>query len=358
MGKLEQLRSFMERRSLRPFNKSVTNEKSDTDIVTLNLIKSVAEKKTSQEIKEILEIKESFYAIYNSEQFDRFLLNLLQYFHYFCEREKLTEKQKKDFLSSPSSHSNNVHHKLRVSLKLLGHSYCALIMGLGLEAQHHMNCGKSRVSASTTDQKTFETLYKFCANFVWIAFLRKDRKIVDEEIGRLLRSEKFNPALQPKNMDENDSKKYTKQAELKDDMKTIVTKYQKEPRRPSIKRIIHQKSPIMESVFPSAKDLTSWQLKTQSFKLKGISAENADLENSERFDDFFDTDFRFGILGQQLNKFTEDLEENENKNLSSSQNQQSSPQEERIDLTDNTSDGRREAISRATTEVSSEDEEQ
>lgn len=31
--------------------------------------------------------------------------------------------------------------------------------------------------------------------------------------------------------------------------------------------------------------------------------------------------YRYGILGEQLNKFTEDLEENENKDLTSPQSQ-------------------------------------
>lgn len=32
--------------------------------------------------------------------------------------------------------------KLKVAQKLLGQSYCMLVLGLGLEPQHHMYCGQ------------------------------------------------------------------------------------------------------------------------------------------------------------------------------------------------------------------------
>lgn len=128
-------------------------------------------------------------------------------------------------------------------------------------------------------------------------------------------------------------------------------------RRPAVKRIIHQRSPVLESVFPSAKDQSPWLFKKFNHTLKNkiTSLENENQDNLEIFEDFDSSSFRYGILGEQLNKFTEDLEENENKDLTSPQSQESSAQE--LDLTDDKTDERRQAISRATTEVSSEDEE-
>ena len=43
-------------------------------------------------------------------------------------------------LSEKKAYANAVE-RLEVAQKLLGRSYCILVLGLGMEKQHHMECG-------------------------------------------------------------------------------------------------------------------------------------------------------------------------------------------------------------------------
>merc|ERR1712108_62554 len=88
--------------------------------------------------------------------------------------------------------------RMCVAQKLLGRAYCILVLGLGLDEQHHMECGQSRVSKTYTDRSMFETFYSFCTFVVWITFRRKEFECIKKEIGRTLRSDTFNPAIRVK----------------------------------------------------------------------------------------------------------------------------------------------------------------
>ncbi|XP_060559835.1 protein phosphatase 1 regulatory subunit 36-like [Ruditapes philippinarum] len=111
--------------------------------------------------------------------------------------------------------------KLQAAEKYLGRAYCVLVLGLGLEEQHHMSCGISRVSSTDKDRAMFETLYSFCTFVVWITFRRKDFEAVKKEVGRMLRSDTFNPAIRVKNAPEEKEteKKEEKSGEGKKEIK-------------------------------------------------------------------------------------------------------------------------------------------
>ena len=64
-----------------------------------------------------------------------------------------------------------------------------------MEQLHHMNRGKCRVSTTLTDRQMFEALYSYAVEFIWVAFGRRDRDLIETEVGRLLRSGAFNRAL-------------------------------------------------------------------------------------------------------------------------------------------------------------------
>ncbi|MBN3275169.1 PPR36 phosphatase, partial [Polyodon spathula] len=96
----------------------------------------------------------------------------------------------------------------------------------------------------------WKCLYNFCAYVVWVTFRRKDLKGIQEEVGRLLRSDTFNPAIRVRQASEEQSKK-----------KTTVTgkvcppeRRKRNPKRPAIKSIINQRSPVIVSLLPSPKE--------------------------------------------------------------------------------------------------------
>jgi len=38
--------------------------------------------------------------------------------------------------------------KMSITKRHLGQTYCILLLGIGMEGQHHMGCGRQRVSAT------------------------------------------------------------------------------------------------------------------------------------------------------------------------------------------------------------------
>nr|KAG5704213.1 hypothetical protein BaRGS_012501 [Batillaria attramentaria] len=122
-----------------------------------------------------------------AEQFDYFLVHLLSYFS--CFFDKINQDTKKNpmyielSLSEKKAYAN-VLQRMEVAQKLLGQSYCILVLGLGLDKLHHMECGTHSTHSAPL--------------VVWITFRRKEFEVVKKEIGRMLRSDTFNPAIRVK----------------------------------------------------------------------------------------------------------------------------------------------------------------
>lgn len=51
----------------------------------------------------------------------------------------------------------------------------------------------------------FEDLYLFCTYVIWVTFRRKEWERVKVEVGNMLRSKAFNPALQQKHYQPTES---------------------------------------------------------------------------------------------------------------------------------------------------------
>lgn len=235
-----------------------TRHGSDHTHVTLEDVKSQA----YEMLSEVEEIPQNFEGIRSSDQFDEFLRYLLNDFHWFFE--KRTHEQKPNPMNIEPSlaelkYYEDLCNKLEAAGKQLGRAYCVLVLGIGLEGQHHMSCGTSRVSSTYKDRSMFETFYSFCTFLVWIAFRRPEFDVVKKELGRMLRSDTFNPSLRVKNApsqvdgddgaDEND----------KEETKMTPAEYRRnQGRRPPIKSIINQRSPALVSILPSPKEESHW----------------------------------------------------------------------------------------------------
>lgn len=230
--------------------------------VTLDDVKSVAQDMLSSET-----FSDTFEGMYNTIQFDNFLMHLLSYFNCFFEKLHQEHKQNTSTYIEPSLSEKKAYAdslvKLEEAQKYLGQAYCVLVLGLGLEQQHHMSCGLSRVSSTDKDRSMFETLYAFCTFVVWITFKRKDYEAVRKEVGRMLRSNTFNPAIRVKNAPEEketDSKEERGRREV--EKKLTPAEYRRlHPKRPAIKSIIHQRSPAVVAILPSPKEEAHWLFK-------------------------------------------------------------------------------------------------
>lgn len=287
--------------------------------VTLDDVKSVAQDMLS----EIEGYSDTFEGMYNTIQFDNFLMHLLSYFHSFFEKLHQEHKQNISTYIEPSLSEKQAYAdslvKLEEAQKYLGQAYCVLVLGLGLEPQHHMSCGQSRVSSTDKDRSMFETLYSFCTFVVWITFKRKDYEAVRKEVGRMLRSDTFNPAIRVKNAPEEketERKEEGGKKEIQVEKKLTPAEYRRlHPRRPAIKSIIHQRSPAVVAILPSPKEHAHWLFKTRRplspNSLGKIGHEEddeddvqeADLEKTGLFSD--KKNFKIGIIGDLLSQYND-----------------------------------------------------
>ncbi|CAI9730314.1 protein phosphatase 1 regulatory subunit 36-like [Octopus vulgaris] len=289
------------------FKKSSSFHKS-TDVVTLQHLKSITDQTTSYHFGKT---PESFYTIYHSPQFDLFLINLLRYFHFYFEREALRKKYQSNYFPVNSYESElKANAKLEISQNLLGQTYCSLIMGLGVENQHHMECGRSRVSTTRKDRINFERLYIFSTYFLGISYRQAEQGIINKEINRLMRSENFNLTIQFIEQGVEN----TSQFSMKDDVPYLEPmKIERKLKRPAINALINQRSPALISVFPEPKQKSAWLFEKRK-KETWSSYNNAAIHAKRFFDEVkaleSSPDFlceRYGILGEPLNKFTAGL---------------------------------------------------
>ncbi|XP_005099837.1 protein phosphatase 1 regulatory subunit 36 [Aplysia californica] len=302
-------------------NKSAPGKKDQTEhtIVTLDDIKNVSLERMS----EVDQIRDDFYSLYRREQFDFFLLYLLSYFN--CFFNKMTLENKKNPMYIEPSVSEKIEYaesceRLSVAQKLLGRAYCILVLGLGLEEQHHMECGMSRVSKTHTDRSRFETFYSFCTFVVWITFRRKEFECIKKEIGRILRSDTFNPAIrvkyapeEPKGQDPTKAPKKPNEAEEEkkepeEEKKLTPAEYRRlHPKRPAIKSIINQRSPAIVAILPSPKEESARLFKRPQFtsgESSGFDDEEDDIVDEKYSDLLLDTKkFKTGILGEPYKMF-------------------------------------------------------
>nr|XP_023960927.2 protein phosphatase 1 regulatory subunit 36 isoform X3 [Chrysemys picta bellii] len=203
----------------------------------------------------------SFTAVMRSKQLDEFLMALLFYLSYYLEKIAL-EKKPKSFMVNPSvldqKEREETLAKLTGTKKHLAKVYCILILGLGMAEQHHMACGKRKTSSSQKDREFFECFYNFCTYVAWVVFRRKHFQEIQEEVGRLLRSDIFNPALREKNSPN------LQKTDVSADQRKVIFPYHRSvyARRPAIKSVVGQRSPVLSTLLPLPKDNAQYLFQT------------------------------------------------------------------------------------------------
>lgn len=352
-------------KSPRPPKKS----SSEHDTVTLDDVKDVAH----GSLLEGENVPITFEGIYNAEEFDNFLMHLLIYFHCFIDKLEREEKIRNvaEYIE-PSIKEREEYasacEKLKIAQKMLGQSHGIMVLGLGMQSEHHMSCGKSRVSSTLRDRHVFEVVYKFCLFVVYITFKRKlPQDVIRKEIGRMLRSDTFNPAIRvkqtPDAKDQRSSmliKRAMKEmkdksvpikerkgiSDLQEVFKFNAAEYRRNhPRRPAIKSIIHQRSPALVAVLPSASENAEWLFRrSRPLSPNSLSKIGREEEGEEELDESDNTldqtiekkTFKVGIIGDPKNLYSTDKlmpvggenedEENEEDNAKRSQPETNEPE--------------------------------
>ncbi|XP_036591714.1 protein phosphatase 1 regulatory subunit 36 [Trichosurus vulpecula] len=220
-----------------------TDKRSKNDKVTLDDAKYVALFLLQDtEMQRIY----SFTTFMRNKNLDEFLMALLYYLSHYLEKLSL-EKKPKSYMASHIEKKELalVIERLQESQKYLAQKYCILVLGLGMPDKHHMACGKEKVSDTQKDWKFFEAFFTFCTYVAWVVFRREYLMEIDEEIGRLFRTNMFNSARRRREDEESGEEKRRM---------TFVQFRRMMAKRPAIKTTIHMRSPALSTLLPSPKE--------------------------------------------------------------------------------------------------------
>ncbi|CAJ0929684.1 unnamed protein product [Ranitomeya imitator] len=229
-----------------------------------------------------------------SQQLDDFLMALINYLNCFLVKQSRS-KQPKSFLPRPKvleeEEMATLNKTLEVAMKHLAFKYSVLVLGQGMDKQHHLACGKGRASSTLRDRRFFECLYSYCIQVVWVVFRRKKLEAIQEEVGRILRTEHFNPALRVTDFMPGRNLSGVRRRKW---LHMLMIAHAK---RQPIKKVITQRSPVLSSLIPTPKERSQYLF--QQHELHPKVSDHLDIE--EPLD--YKIPACIGIIGEPLKQF-------------------------------------------------------
>ncbi|XP_007940536.1 protein phosphatase 1 regulatory subunit 36 [Orycteropus afer afer] len=188
----------------------------------------------------------SFTTFMKNKNLDNFLMALLYYLSHFLEKISLEKKPKSYMVAIVEKKEMElVLSKFEAAQKFLAQKYCILVLGLGMPDKHHMCCGKEKISDTQKDWKFFEAFFTFCTYIAWIVFRRQHLTDIEEEIGRLFRTNMFNIPRRKREEEESGGEKKRM---------TFVQFRRMMAKRPAIKKAINMRSPVLSTLLPSPRE--------------------------------------------------------------------------------------------------------
>ncbi|XP_008057057.1 protein phosphatase 1 regulatory subunit 36 isoform X6 [Carlito syrichta] len=104
---------------------------------------------------------------------------------------------------------------------------------------------REKISDTQKDWKFFESFYTFCTYVAWIVFRRQHLTEIEEEIGRLFRTNMFNIPRRKREDEESGGEKKRM---------TFVQFRRMMAKRPAIKKAINMRSPVISTLLPSLRE--------------------------------------------------------------------------------------------------------
>ncbi|XP_013377355.1 PREDICTED: protein phosphatase 1 regulatory subunit 36 isoform X3 [Chinchilla lanigera] len=181
-----------------------------------------------------------------NKSLDIFLMALLYYLSHYLEKNSLEKKPKSYMVGLVEKKEMElVSSKLEEAQKYLAKKYCVLLLGLDMPDKHHMCCGRDKMSDTQKDWKFFESFFTFCTHVAWIVFRRQHLTEIEEEIGRLFRTNMFNiPRRRHEDEESGGERKRM----------TLVQFRRMMAKRPAIKKAINMRSPVVSTLLPSLRE--------------------------------------------------------------------------------------------------------
>ncbi|NXL91541.1 PPR36 phosphatase, partial [Alectura lathami] len=264
-----------------------------------------------------------FAAVMGNKKLDEFLMALLFYMSFYLEKIAL-EKETRSLISTmiflENEEMDDMSAKLAVARIYLSKVYSNLVLGRGMAQQNRMSCGKRKPSLQK-DRHFFEGFYNFCSLVTWLVFRRKHFQVIREEIGRLLCSDMFNPALRDRN--NVLSQKATDQTA---DANTVRLPYQRQVRakHPPISSMVHQHSPLLSTLLPVPQG--SPQYHSQKHYCRGRDPQRCSCDRLPDFSELFTT--KVGIIGARCSELNSFMVQSDGKMEEEEQEQDQEQEEE------------------------------
>ncbi|EGV99769.1 protein phosphatase 1 regulatory subunit 36 isoform X4 [Cricetulus griseus] len=104
---------------------------------------------------------------------------------------------------------------------------------------------REKISDTQKDWKFFESFYTFCTCIAWIVFRRQYLTEIEEEIGRLFRTNMFNIPRRRREDEESGGEKKRM---------TLVQFRKMMAKRPAIKKAVDMRSPVLSTLLPSLRE--------------------------------------------------------------------------------------------------------
>ncbi|NXK78168.1 PPR36 phosphatase, partial [Amazona guildingii] len=237
----------------------------------------------------------SLEVVMGNEKLDDFLMALLFYISFYLEKIALEKRYRSlslTMISFEKTEMDNVLEKLAMSRIHLARLYCNLMLGRHMAQQ---SSGKEKTSLQR-DRSYFEGLYNFSSYVTWLVFRRKHFQVIREEIGRLLFSDVFNPALRGKK-----NTVLQKRGDGAGDANTVQLLYPRKDRvkHPSISTMIQQCSPVLRTLLPLLKDSAQYLFQNQDCQARDLQPRTCD--DLPDFSELFTN--KVGIIGAHCSEF-------------------------------------------------------
>ncbi|XP_037359398.1 protein phosphatase 1 regulatory subunit 36 isoform X5 [Talpa occidentalis] len=131
-----------------------------------------------------------------------------------------------------------------------------------------------KISDTQKDWKFFESFYTFCTYVAWIVFRRQHFIEIEEEIGRLFRTNLFNiPRRKREEEESGGAKKRMTFAQFRRMM----------AKRPAIKKAINMRSPVMSTLLPSFREKAQNVFEKKCYQV-GIKLSDEIHKNQDELD--------------------------------------------------------------------------
>jgi len=199
-------------------------------------------------------VTNKFKAFCKTELMDRFLHSCIEYFQAFFDLKKALAEVADEAAKTKSEKRENpaaeaAASAVAVELEGVARARMSDVAGLyaAILVQH------SNYANTQQDRQFFETLYDFAARVLFTLYDRKLWHAIENELGRIFRSEHFNLSLRKNEQSNTKPRRCKELYAMRRGLDPMQRSALEQTHRYSIHNAMNLRSPIIATIFPTAK---------------------------------------------------------------------------------------------------------